>query len=120
MTYLCGMSERQWSVMTANYEGRPYNAGVVTLLAIPDTLKGLPDMLRDAERYTKKGGMAPLGVAFWQGDKDPRAKKSETVWIQSWRVDPRVQRAADAARTAFEDADGRIPEGGLSDTFEEV
>lgn len=107
-------------LMTATYEGRPFNAGVVTLLAIPDTLKGLPELLREAERYTKKGAMAPIGMVFWQRDKDPRAKKSATVWVQSWRVDPRLQRAADAARTAFEEADGRVPEGGLNDTFEEI
>src|SRR5579872_6312609 len=31
-------------LMTAVYDGPPFNAGVVTLLAIPDTIKGLSDL----------------------------------------------------------------------------
>jgi len=107
-------------LMTAAYEGPPFNAGVGSLLAIPDTIEGLPDLLREAEKRTKNGAMAPLGVAFWQRDKDPRAKTSKTAWVQSWRVDPRLQLAADTAREAFEESDGRVPEDGLNETFAEV
>lgn len=94
-------------LMTAFYEGPPINGGVVTLLAIPDTLVTLSDLLKETERRTKSGAMAPLGLAFWQRDKDSKAKVSKNVWVQSWRVDPRVQRAADAARQAFEESDGK-------------
>jgi len=107
-------------LMTAAYEGPPFNAGVVSLLAIPDTIKGLPDLLKHAERRTKDGAMVPLGVVFWQRDKDPRAKTSKTVWVQLWRVDTRLRLAADTAREAFEGADGRVPEDGLNETFAEV
>ena len=106
--------------MTAVYEGRPLNAGVVRLHAIPDTLSALPDLLKAAEKETKHGAMALLGVVFWQRDSDPRTKSSKTAWVQSWRVDPRIQRAADAARDAFRESDGRIPVDGLSETFEEL
>jgi hypothetical protein len=106
--------------MTAVYEGPPFNAGHICLLPIPETIKGLPDLLKEAEKGTKNGAMVPLGVAFWQRDKDPRAKMSKTAWVQLWRVDPRLRRAADAAREAFEESDGRVPEDGLNETFAEV
>jgi hypothetical protein len=107
-------------LMTAAFEGPPFNAGVAVMLTIPDTIKGLPDLLRDAEKYANKGKMIPLGVVFWQRDRDERAKEGKSVWIQSWRVDPRLQRAANAVREEFRELDGRVDDGGLAVTFEEL
>jgi hypothetical protein len=118
-----GLAERDtraaFVLMTAAFEGPPFNAGAAVMLTIPDTIKGLPDLLKDAERHADKGEMAPLGVVFWQRDRDERAKESKAVWIQSWRVDPRLQRAANAVRDEFRELDGRVDDGGLAVTFEE-
>jgi hypothetical protein len=106
--------------MAAVYEGRPFNGSPGALVAIPDTLRRIPEMLNDAERYAGEGGMDPLGVAFWQRDNDARAKTRITTWVQSWRVDPRISRAAEATREEFEELDGEVPKGGLAFTFPEI
>lgn len=106
-------------LMSPYYADPTFNTGTVMLLAVPDAIKGLPALLDEAEKHIKKDAMLPLGVAFWQRDKDPRAKSDKTAWVQLWLVDPRAQRAADAATESLAKLDGRVPEDGLADTFEE-
>ncbi len=119
-----GLSERDtraaFVLVTAAYAGAPFNGGHAMMLPIPDAIKGLPGLLKDAEKWANKGEMIPLGVVFWQRDRDERAKESKSVWIQSWRVDPRLLRAANAVRDEFGELDGRVDEGGLAATFEEM
>jgi hypothetical protein len=92
-----------------------FNAGVVSLLAIPRTIKNLPELSSKAERLSKKGAMVPLGEAFWQRDRDADSKKSKTVWVQPWLVNPRAVRAAIAAQEAFEESNGEE----TNETFDE-
>ncbi|WP_109486986.1 hypothetical protein [Occallatibacter savannae] len=98
-------------LMTAIYDGPPINAGALSLLTVPDTIKELPELLRTVERRAKNGDMAPLGVAFWQRDRDPAAKAEKAVWVQSWLVGDRATRAVVGAREAFRDSDGRETDG---------
>ncbi len=106
-------------LVDATFAGQPFNASTAVMLPIPATIKGIPDLLKDTERYAKSK-MVPLGVVFWQRDRDERAKESRSVWIQSWRVDPRLHRAANAVRDEFRELDGRVDEGGLAVPFEEL
>lgn len=100
------------------FEGPPFNASAGLMIPIPDTIKGLPDLLKEAERAAGKSEMVPLGVVFWQRDRDERAKEAKSVWVQSWRVDPRWQRAANAVREEFREQDGLL-HGPLGVVFEE-
>jgi hypothetical protein len=93
------------------------NAGLVSLLSFPRTIKNLSEMSSKAERLAKKGAMVPLGVAFWLRDReadDP--KKGKATWVQPWLVNPRAARAAIAAQKAFEESDGQD----TNDTFGEI
>jgi hypothetical protein len=100
-------------LMTSSPES---NAGLVSLLAIPRTIKNLPGLSSEAEKLAKKGAMVPLGVAFWQRDREADPKNSKAVWVQPWLVNPRALRAAIAAREAFEESDGEE----TNNTFDEL
>jgi hypothetical protein len=119
-----GLSERDaraaFVLMTAEFEGAPFNAGHVTLLTIPRNIAGLHALLNAAKKHANKGEMAPLGVVFWQRDRDERAKESKPTWVQSWRVDVRSLRAAGAVRDKFKELGGDVPEGDWSVQFDEL
>jgi hypothetical protein len=110
-------------VMMPPFFGPPFNSGAAVMLRIPDSIHGLPTLLKDAQHYAKEGEgdlqMSPLGVVFWQRDQDERAKEKESVWVQMWRVDPRLQRAANAVRDEFRELDGYVADGGFGVTFDE-
>jgi hypothetical protein len=92
------------------------NAGAVHLLAIPRAIKNLPDLSSKAERLSKRGATVPLGVAFWQRDREQDTKKGKTVWIQPWLVNPCAARAAMAAQEAFEESNGQETNASFDET----